>query len=66
VIDVPVQLGFAPAVCVMTGVTGTALTDCVQLPEELVHPAVVPLTVYVVVAAGAILIVRVVAPVDQR
>ena len=65
-IDVPVQLGFAPAVCVMTGVAGTALTVCVQLPVELVHPAFVPLTVYVVVAAGAIVIVRVVAPLDQR
>jgi hypothetical protein len=51
---------------VMTGVAGTALTVSVQLPAELVQPAVVPLTVYVVVTEGETVIVRVVAPVDQR
>ena len=50
---------------VMTGVAGTGLTVCVQLPAALVHPAVVPVTVYVVVVAGETVIVRVVAPVDQ-
>jgi hypothetical protein len=66
VIDVPVQLGFAPEVCVITGGAGTVLTVCVQLPAELVHPPFVPLTVYVVVARGETVIVRLVAPVDQR
>ena len=42
------------------------LTVCVQLPGELVHPAFVPLTVYVAVTEGETVIVRVVAPVDQR
>ena len=67
-IDAPAQLGLTPAVCVMTGVAGTALTVCVQLPGALLllQPTFVPLTVYVVVTEGETVIVRVVAPVDQR
>jgi hypothetical protein len=66
--DAPAQLGFTPAVCVMTGVAGTALTVCVQLPGALLllQPAFVTLTVYVTVVVGETVIARVVAPVDQR
>ena len=68
VMDVPAQLGLAPAVCVMTGVGGIGFTYCVQPPGALLllQPVIVPVTVYVVVVAGETVIVRVVAPVDQR
>jgi hypothetical protein len=52
----------------MTGVGGVGFTYCVQLPGALLllQPVIVPLTVYVVVVDGETVIVRVVAPVDQR
>ena len=63
VIEVPGQKVAGPLI---VGAVPPALTVWVQEPAALEQPPLAPVTVYVVVTAGLTVMVRVVAPVDQR
>ena len=63
VIDTPGQNEAGP---LMVGVVPPPVTVCVREAAALEQPPLEPVTVYVVVTVGATVMVRVVAPVDQR